>query len=252
MLTLIRINRGLSILIITLLVSVLSVILGYWSEIEVLDGQSGSRQTLSYSSIRAVQTIANFDSDIAGLVPSGWTSISGSWSVVTDGSSPSQPHSYAQLRRTAGMNHLTASLYSYDFTKQVHVLWEMKTSNTAGSGWASFGLTFLYQDSNNYYLIRRDDNGGDNNYIHVIKIVNGKETDLVRIPVGGTTSGAWRGYQITVFTNGSQATIQYNLDSHVGTVTDSTTWTTGRIGLMTSSQAPSTADATFDNIFIFY
>ncbi len=194
----------------------------------------------------------NFDGDNIGELPRNWTSVSGRWTTILDASAPTPPLAFKQSIQTAGPLYITLEGGEYDFTKGLQIKWSMKILNSIGSGWASAGMVLMYQDNNNYYTLWRDDNGGNNNYFLIRRVVNGVGTNLKSANPRGTTSGSWKNYTVTILATGSQVTMQWDLDGWKDTITDSTTWTNGRVGLLASSVGPSTADVIFDNITISY
>lgn len=191
----------------------------------------------------------NFDSSSVGTVPSGWTVASGTWKVAADSTSPIPPNVYSQPNTVAG-KYITLENGNYDFSQSVNVSWEMKT--------LSGGVVFLYQDSNNYYSVKKTEatrslglscdefectelfRTESTNY--VVRVKDGVETTLGSFV---TIGGGWKYYTIKATTNAGQVTMQFNLDGWQNTIVDSTTWTTGKVGLFTSSAA-----ASFDPVLI--
>lgn len=160
----------------------------------------------------------------------GWTAASGSWSVITDGSTKV----YSQSGTTVG----GATAYAGDSAWQHYAVSAKVKADAFDSGnYAGIGVLARYQDSNNYYAFMYYKL---TNSLKIVKIVGGAATDLITTPYTFNT-GMW--YDLKGVVNGSTLELWVNGTKQL-TATD-TALTGGKVGLYAHR-----ASAKFDNVAV--
>lgn len=159
----------------------------------------------------------------------GWSTSSGSWSVVTDGSRVlKQSSTSANCYAYTGSSNWT----SYSVEARVKVL-AYNGSNRM------VGLCARFQDTNNFYFLRFS----NSNILEIRKKVNGSTTTLASKSYT-CSAGKWYSLKLTV--NGNTLTAYVNGVQQL-TATDST-FSSGRIGVTAVSTSVEFDDFIVDNL----
>ncbi|MDP6946868.1 MAG: proprotein convertase P-domain-containing protein, partial [Myxococcota bacterium] len=193
-------------------------------------------------------TTHDFEGELVGHLPGCWTATAGTWVVTADGAN-SSGQVLAQTEVMPSTLAIAMEGHNWSATDGLTVSWSMRTENTAGSGWGEHGVVLLYQDPQNYYAMRRDDNGSGH-YQHILRVLDGVETSLANMGQDPTTTGTWGDFTVTATADGSQVHFTWDCNGWTGSVSDDSLWTSGRVGLRSTSQVPSSAHVLFDDVQI--
>lgn len=160
----------------------------------------------------------------------GWTALSGNWSIVSDGS-----YVYKQSSTSGEAISFTGNTNWTDYSITIRV--KLYDSNST----AASGVIARYKDNNNYYLLRLHQTGG----LQLYKKSGGTFSLLANYSMPVNTNTA---YTIKLVVNGN------SLNGYVDdmstpkiTTTDSSPIAQGSIGLRTFSQTASYDDIQVEN-----
>ncbi|MGG1552711.1 family 16 glycoside hydrolase [Paenibacillus ferrarius] len=168
--------------------------------------------------------------DFESGAASGWTAASGTWSVITDGSTKV----YNQSSTATG----GATAYIGDSAWQHYaVSAKVKADAFDAGNYAGVGVLARYQDSSNYYAFMYYKL---TNTLKIVKVAGGVAGDLITAPYT-MSLGTW--YDLKGVVNGSTLELWMN-GTKLLTTTD-TTLTSGKVGLYAHR-----ANAKFDNVSV--
>lgn len=197
------------------------------------DGKATST-SLSPEFIGTGDTIINFENDVVGNVPSGFTQTATgktqalNWKITNDNGNKVA----AQMAQNEGdyFNLLILDKPGYKrFTMSV------KIKAIAGNEDQGGGLVWRYIDNNNYYIARC--NPLENNF-RFYKVVNGSRKQLKSMDCN-IKSGEW--FTMSVVMNGNNITCSINGTKMIET-SDDTYPNAGKVGLWTKADAQSYFD----------
>jgi len=175
--------------------------------------------------------IWNFDSDKPGSIAKGFTNEVGDWTVVTDPTSPSQPHALAQLAKSSGST-FNLTLVGDTGYKDLEVSVKMKA--IAGRTDQGGGLVWRAKDARNYYVARH--NPLEDNY-NLYKVVQGRRSELK----GATVKASEGWHLLTVSMKGDYIECFLDGKKYLD-ARDSTFRESGKIGLWSKADAQSRFD----------
>ncbi|MEK3885705.1 family 16 glycoside hydrolase [Paenibacillus sp. PL2-23] len=169
-----------------------------------------------------------FSDDFESGTATGWTTTSGTWSVMTDGTMAYR-QSDTSVANAKAVNG-SASWADYEVSAKV------KAASFAGS-LSGIGIDARYQDASNKYTFSYSTNG---NILKIQRTAGGTSTDLVTKAYTFNT-GAW--YTFKAVMNGN--TLEFWVNGVLELTTTDSTYATGMIGLFSHR-----ADTRFDDVTV--
>ena len=179
------------------------------------------------------ETVFNFDSDVIGSLPAGWSNRKtgkgglGSWSVMADPTAPSKPNVLAQTSKKNPGYHFNLAVAEETNFSDVEI--ELKFKAIDGQEDQGGGPVWRYQDADNYYVCRA--NPLESNY-RLYKVVDGNRKQLqsakVEIP-----ANVWHSLKVKNVGNH----IQCWYDGKLYLDVNDESFTSGKIGLWTKADA---------------
>ena len=173
-------------------------------------------------------TVINFDKDNPGVMPDGWTNVSGKWMVKQDG----ENKVLAQTFENNGSN-FNITVYDGASLKDVELSVDIK-ANTGNEDQGG-GLIWRYLDHDNYYVVRF--NPLEDNY-RFYKVHNGHRIQLASAQVT-SPEGSW--FSVKVEMKGNKVTCWLNGKKYLEK-TDETFTKPGKVGCWTKADAVSDFD----------
>ena len=185
----------------------------------------------------AIAETANFDADVIGAAPKGWTiTMTGrgesKWRVEKDATAPSHAN---VLRQSGEAAYLLAIK---DVTSIMDGFVEVKFKAIAGAEDRAAGLVWRAKDANNYYVVRA--NALEDNVV-LYKTVDGRRSELDIIGRKGgygvkmvVPAGQW--HTLRVEFAGTRSKVIYNGNT-LFEVEDATFKNAGRVGLWTKADS---------------
>ncbi|NIA31121.1 MAG: DUF1080 domain-containing protein [Actinobacteria bacterium] len=188
------------------------------------------------------ETVFNFDSDVVGSLPQGWSNRKtgkgglGSWSVMADPTAPSKPNVLAQTSKKNPGYHFNVAVAEQTHFSDVEI--ELKFKAIDGQEDQGGGPVWRYKDADNYYVCRA--NPLESNF-RVYKVVDGNRKQLQSAKVD-IPANVW--HSLKVKNVGNHIQCWYDGKLYLDTTDD--TFTSGKVGLWTKADAVTW----FDNVKI--
>ncbi|MDP2984457.1 MAG: DUF1080 domain-containing protein [Candidatus Latescibacter sp.] len=184
----------------------------------------------------------NFDKDEVGKAPKGFSTALtgkgkiGSWVIMKDKTSPSQPNVLAQTDMDATDYRFPVCVFDSLMIKDVDV--SVKFKPVKGEVDQAAGIVWRYQDKDNYYIVRA--NALENNVV-LYKVEKEKRTDLPLKGIGRTygkktnvPSGQWS--TLRVLAKANLFEVYFN-GAKLFEVEDNTFTGAGKVGLWTKADS---------------
>lgn len=178
-------------------------------------------------------SLTNFQSVVAGTgQPGVWTEVTDEVpSLFSSAKAPlmNQRFVLAQTSRDTTDEHFP--IFVYDGAKFQDFKLAARFKIVSGVAEQMAGVVFRFQNASNFYVARASALGHN---VRFYKMVNGVRSDPIG-PELAVTTGAW--HTLTVQGSGTQITVWF--DDSPGLVLDDPTFSSGKIGLWTKSDAVS-------------
>lgn len=173
--------------------------------------------------------MVNFDDDMPGKVPSGWTATKtgtgeGKWAVVADDTAPSKPN----VLKQSGEATYPVCIMDTSSIKDGYV--EVKFKPLAGKEDQAGGLIWRCKDANNYYIVRANALEDNVTIYHTIK---GKR-DSFKSANMKVSSGDW--HTLRVDFEGQKFTVTFD-GNKVVEASDKSLSEAGKVGLWTKADS---------------
>ena len=181
--------------------------------------------------ISTEDTIINFENDVEGKIPNGFTQTATgkpqtlNWKIVNDNGNKV----VAQLAKNEGDYY---NLLVLDKPIYKNFTMTIKIKAIAGDQDQGGGLVWRYIDNNNYYIARC--NPSENNFCFY-RVMNGNREQLQSVQ-SNIKTGEW--FTMTIEINGNKISCSLNGNKMIE-ATDETYTKAGRVGLWTKADAQS-------------
>lgn len=202
---------------------------------------SGLLSLAMFAAVQAQQVI-NFDKDVPGKVPAGFTTgltgkgKPGVWTVMKDPTAPSPGNVLAQSDEDATGYRFPVCVYDAFTARDVDV--SVKFKPIRGEGDQAAGIVWRFKDFNNYYIVRANALEGN---VVLYKVENGRRTDLPLKGAGRTYGvktkvlfGQWGTLRITAKGNVFEV---YHDGKKLFEVEDTSFPGAGKVGLWTKADS---------------
>lgn len=194
---------------------------------------------VSFGLIAASGNVINFDRDVIGKLPPGWSvamtnqGAAPRWEIRTDPSAPTQPYVFAQVSTDPRQDRFPLAILDRVSLRDGDVSVRLKA--VSGKEDQCGGLVFRYRDERNYYLVQANSLEDD---VAVFKVQDGRRIRIV--PRGWPSDGTgvkrdlqpnmWHILKVSVRGNRFQVFVNHK---RILSAEDSTFQSPGKVGLYT-------------------
>jgi hypothetical protein len=180
-------------------------------------------------------TVVNFDSEILGKAPPGWTVAMTNrggppkWEIRKDQTAPTQPYVLAQVSNDPTGNRSPLAILDRVSLRDGDV--SVRIKPVGGHENQGGGLVWRYRDENNYYLVRANTL---ERYVAVYRVENGRRSAAVAVAKHDIPINAWSILKVSARGNRFQVYVDHR---RILQGQDSTYPAAGGVGLWTGADS---------------